>query len=311
MNQARRGYAFGITAYGLWGLFPIYWKLLRPASALEILAHRIIWSMAFMMVALFLIRGWGRIRALLRRGHKLALIAAAAALIGVNWGTYIFGVNTDRVIETSLGYFITPLVTVLLGVCVLHESLRAAQWIALGVGAVAVGVLTVDYGHVPYLALILAASFSAYALIKKRLRVPAADGLFLESATLAVPALIFLAALGAGDAATFGAGPAGHTALLVLAGPVTAIPLLLFAGAANRIPLSGIGLLQYLAPVLQLGCGVLIYAEPMPPARLAGFTLVWLALAVFTWDGIRQVRRIGRSPAPAAPPAAAPTVARV
>ncbi len=202
--------------------------------------------------------------------------------------------------ETSLGYFINPLVTVLLGVVVLREHLRPAQWAAIGIGAVAVGVLTVDYGHVPYLALILAGSFALYGLIKKRLGVPAADGLLLESGALALPALGFLAVLVARGDSTLGHVSGTHTVLLVLAGAVTAIPLLLFAGAANRIPLSAIGLLQYLAPTLQLGCGVLILGEPMPPARLAGFALVWLALAVFTWDGIRTMR-VQRRMAPAVP----------
>ncbi len=187
--------------------------------------------------------------------------------------------------------------TVLLGVVVLRERLRPAQWAAIGIGAVAVGVLTIDYGHVPVLALVLAVTFGLYGLIKKRLAVPATDGLLLESGMLALPALAFLLLLGTRSESTFGHVSGGHTALLVVSGVVTAVPLLLFAGAANRIPLSAIGLLQYLAPILQLGCGVLIFGEPMPPARLAGFALVWLALALFTWDGIRYVRVANRAAA--------------
>jgi chloramphenicol-sensitive protein RarD len=219
----------------------------------------------------------------------------AAIVIAVNWGVYIYGVNADRVVETSLGYFINPLVTVLLGVIVLRERLTVPQWVALGIGAAAVAVLTVDYGHVPVLALALAASFGTYGLIKKRLGVPAAEGLLLEAGVLALPALLYVWVLLARSESTFGHVSVGHTALIVLSGAITAIPLLLFAGAANRIPLSAIGLLQYLAPVLQLACGVLIFHEPMPPARLAGFVLVWLALAVFTWDGIRRVRAARRT----------------
>jgi chloramphenicol-sensitive protein RarD len=217
-------------------------------------------------------------------------VTLAAALIGVNWGTYIYGVNTDRVVETALGYFINPLVSVLLGVAVLRERLRPAQWVALAIGGLAVAVLTVDYGRLPYIALTLAVTFGSYGLVKKQLALPAAEGLFVESAVLAIPALVYLGWLVAGSSSAFGQVSAGHTALLVLAGVATAVPLLLFAGAANRIPLSGLGILQYTAPILQLGCGVLIFHEPMPPARLAGFALVWLALIVFTLDGLRNAR---------------------
>jgi len=295
MSEARKGHLFGLGAYLCWGLFPLYWKLLRPATPIEILAHRIVWSFVLVVLIVTVARGWRRIAALVRRPGKMGLIAAASLLIAVNWGTYIYGVNTDRVVETSLGYFINPLVTVLLGVFVLRERLRTAQWAAIGVGALAVAVLTADYGHVPYLALVLATTFGLYGLVKKRLSVPAADGLLVESAALTVPAVIFLSILAAGGDSTLGRVSAAHTALLVLSGAVTTIPLLLFAGAANRIPLSAIGLLQYLAPILQLACGVLVFGEPMPPARLAGFVLVWLALGVFTWDGLRYLRSQARS----------------
>jgi len=295
MSQLRRGYLFGIAAYTCWGLFPLYWKLLRPATPVEILAHRIVWTLAAVVAIVAVTRRWRSLARLIRTPAKVGLIALASVVIAINWGTYIYGVNADRVVETSLGYFINPLVTVALGVLVLREHLRRAQWLALAIGAVAVGVLTVDYGHVPYIALTLALSFGAYGLIKKRLAVPAAEGLLVESAVLTLPALAYLGVLIARGESTFGHVSAGHTALLVLAGIITAIPLLLFAGAANRIPLSAIGLLQYLAPILQLACGVLVYSEPMPPARLAGFALVWLALAVFTWDGVRHARIQSRS----------------
>ncbi len=296
MSSSRRGYLYGIAAYLCWGLFPLYWKLLRPSTPVELLAHRIVWSLVFVLAVIALSRGWRRLAHLLRP-RTIGLIVLAAALIAVNWATYIYGVNSDRVVETSLGYFINPLVTVLLGVLVLGERLRPAQWAAIGVGTAAVVVLTVDYGHVPLLALVLAVTFGLYGLIKKRLSVPAADGLLLESGVLALPALAYLLLLGAHQESTFGHVSAAHTTLLVLTGVVTAVPLLLFAGAANRIPLSAIGLLQYLAPILQLGCGVLVFGEPMPPARLAGFALVWLALTVFTWDGIRHVRAANRAAA--------------
>ncbi|MFY1618879.1 EamA family transporter RarD [Micromonospora sp. WMMD736] len=291
MTPLRLGYLYGIGAYLLWGFFPLYFKVLRPTGPLEILAHRIVWSVLFVALLLGALRNVGFLRALLRRRAALAGIVAAAALIAVNWGTYIYGVSSDRVVETALGYFINPLVVVLLGVTVLRERLRAAQWVALGIGGSAVAVLAVDYGRPPWLALTLAFSFAGYGLIKKRLGLPAAEGLFVESAVLALPALGYLAWLSRHGGLTFGHVSAGHTALLVLAGAATAIPLLLFAGAANRLPLTGLGMIQYLAPILQLACGVLIFHEPMPPARVAGFTLVWLALVVFTADAIRASRQ--------------------
>ncbi|WBB56135.1 EamA family transporter RarD [Verrucosispora sp. WMMD573] len=294
MTSLRLGYLYGLGAYLLWGFFPLYFKLLRPAGPLEILAHRVVWSVAFVALLLVALRNVGFLRSLLRRPRTLAGIGAAATLIAVNWFTYIYGVNSDRVVETALGYFINPLVVVLLGVLVLRERLRPAQWLALGVGALAVAVLTVDYGRLPYLALILAFTFGGYSLVKKRLGLPAAEGLFVESAVLSLPALGYLGWLAATGDAAFGHVSAGHTALLVLAGALTAIPLLLFAGAANRLPLTSLGMLQYVAPILQLGCGILIFHEPMPPARLAGFALVWLALIVFTADAVRQARHARR-----------------
>jgi chloramphenicol-sensitive protein RarD len=290
VSTPRRGYLYGIAAYACWGFFPLYWKLLRPAGAIEILAHRVLWSVVFVAVVLSAVRRWGPAAALARRRRTAALIAAAAILIAVNWGTYIYGVNSDHVVETSLGYFINPLVTVLLGVFVLRERLRSGQWVALGTGAAAVAVITVDYGRPPWIALVLAVSFGCYGLVKKRLNVPPVEGLLLESAILAPLAVGYLGWLAGHHRLVFGHVSVPHTTLLVLAGAVTAVPLLLFAGAANSLPLSALGLLQYIAPILQLACGVVIYHEPMPPARLIGFGLVWAALAVFSWDGIRQAR---------------------
>jgi chloramphenicol-sensitive protein RarD len=298
VSDPKRGYLFGIAAYSIWGFFPLYIRVLRPAGAVEILAHRVVWSVMFVALLLTVVRRWPFLRELARRPGKLAGISLAAALIAVNWGMYIFGVNSERVVETALGYFIGPLVMVLLGVVVLRERLNPAQWTAVGIGTLAVAVLTIDYGRLPYIALTLAASFGAYSLVKKRLGLPAAEGLFVESAVLALPALAYLVWLTTRGDSTFGHG-AGHTALLVFAGAATAVPLLLFAGAANRIPMTGIGILQYIAPILQLGCGVLIFHEPMPPARLAGFALVWLALIVFTVDGLRTSRRRAANREPA------------
>ncbi|KUL39061.1 EamA family transporter RarD [Actinoplanes awajinensis] len=290
MSDERRGYLYGLTAYVLWGFFPIYFKLLRPSPPLEILSHRIIWSVLFVALLLTVQHNWRFLGRVLRTPRLLGGISVAALLIGVNWATYIYGVNSSRVVETALGYFITPLVVVLLGVTVQRERLRAWQWIAVGIGGLAVAILTVDYGHLPYIALVLAASFGSYSLIKKRMSLPPAEGLFVESAVLALPALGYLTWLNLAGDAEFGHVSAQHTALMLFSGVATAVPLLLFAGAANRVPLVGLGILQYVAPILQLACGVLIYHEPMPAARLAGFGLVWIALIIFTVDGLRSAR---------------------
>ncbi len=291
VSQLRLGYLYGLGAYVMWGFFPAYFKLLKPSGPVEVLAHRIVWSVLFMVLALTVIRRWRKIAELVRRPAALGGITLAAIFIGINWGTYIWAVNADRVVETSLGYFINPLVVIVLGVLVLHERLRPAQWAAVGVGTVAVLVLAADYGHPPWVALILAFSFALYGLVKKRLALPPSDGLLLESAVLTLPALAVLGWLATSGDLTFGQVSTGHTLLLAAAGVLTALPLLMFAGAANRLPLVSIGMLQYVAPTLQLALGVFAFHEPMPPVRLFGFCLVWLALAVFTWDGLRTARR--------------------
>jgi chloramphenicol-sensitive protein RarD len=304
MSEERRGYLYGFLAYALWGFFPIYFKLLEPSPPLEILAHRVIWSVLFVGLLLTAMRNWAFVRRLVRNPRLLLGITLAGVLIGVNWATYIIGVNSSRVVETALGYFITPLVMVLLGVVVQGERLRAWQWAAVGIGGVAVAVLTVDYGHLPYIALVLAASFGSYSLVKKRLGLPPAQGLFVESSVLALPALAYLGYLNATGGAKFGHVSAGHTTLMVLSGVATAVPLLMFAASANRVPMVGLGILQYVAPILQLGCGVLIFHEPMPAARLAGFGLVWIALVIFTVDGVRGARTTQKQRTAADPTAA-------
>jgi chloramphenicol-sensitive protein RarD len=288
VGESRRGYLLGLGAYVLWGFFPLYFKLLRPAGPIEILAHRVIWSALVVAVLVSLAHSWRRIGALLRRPRTFAAVTVAAALVAANWATYIYGVNTDRVVETSLGYFITPLISVAFGLLVFGERLRPTQWVAVGVGTVAVAVLTVDYGRLPWIALVLAGSFASYGLVKKRLGLPPTDGLFVESATLAVPALGYLTWLTLAGRSTFTGISAGHTALLISTGVATAGPLLMFAASANRITMTSLGILQYVAPVLQFLVGVGIEHEPMPAARLLGFALVWLALVIFTWDGLRR-----------------------
>ncbi len=301
----RRGTLFGVAAYALWGSFPLYFPLLEPAGPLEILACRVVFSL---VVVVLLLLARGRLSGASRLGAlALRRLAVAAVLIAVNWGVYIWAVNHQHVVEASLGYFINPLVTVGLGVLVLHERLRRGQWVAIGVGLLAVAVLTVDYGRPPWLALILAASFGGYGLVKKRVGVPAASGLLVESAVLTLPAVAALVVLGAQGTLTLGHHGAGHDALLASAGLVTAVPLLLFAGAAARLPLSSLGLLQYLTPVLQLGVGVLVRHEPMPPARLAGFALVWAALGLLTVDALRH-RGAVEQPLPTVPDPVHPLV---
>jgi chloramphenicol-sensitive protein RarD len=289
VSPHRKGILAGVSAYLLWGLFPLYWPLLEPAAPVEILAHRIAWSFVFIALLLAATAGFRWMRRLSRR--QMGLLTLAAILVSVNWGTYIHGVNSDQVVETSLGYFINPLVTVALGVIVLRERLTRPQGVAVAIGAAAVAVLAADYGRPPWIALTLACSFGLYGLVKKRAGVDGTQSLFFETAVLVVPAVAYLLWIGADGRGTFTSEGAGHMALLAAGGVATAIPLMLFGAAAIRIPLTSLGVLQYLAPVLQFLIGVLLYDEPMPVSRLSGFALVWLALAVFTFDAIRTARR--------------------
>jgi chloramphenicol-sensitive protein RarD len=290
VDERRLGTASGLTAYALWGLFPLYFPLLEPAGGLEIVAHRVLWSLLFIAVLLTVVRRWRLVGALVVDRRRLLVLAGAALLIAANWLVFVSGVNSGHVVETSLGYFINPLVSVLLGVVVFGERPRRLQWVAVGIAALAVAVLTVDYGRPPWIALSLAFTFGLYGLLKKVVRVEAAPGLFVETALVALPAVVVLGVLHADGAGTFGNAGAGHALLLATSGVATAIPLLLFAAAASRIPLSVVGLLQYLTPLMQLSIGVFVYGEDMPPARLAGFAIVWVALAVFTADGLRHAR---------------------
>jgi chloramphenicol-sensitive protein RarD len=290
VDDRRPGLAFGLGAYALWGLFPLYFPLLEPAGGLEIVAHRVVWSLLFIALLLTVLRAWARVRAVLADRRALLILVGAAVLISGNWLIFVYGVNSGQVVETSLGYFINPLVSVLLGVVVLSERLRPAQWVAVGIAAVAVTVLTLDYGRPPWIALGLAATFGLYGLLKKLVRVEAAPGLFMETALVVVPALVVLGVLHAQGEGTAGNHGTGHLILLIGSGVATAVPLLLFAAATSRIPLSTVGLLQYLTPSMQLAIGVFVYGEPMPALRLVGFAVVWLALAVFTLDTLRVAR---------------------
>jgi chloramphenicol-sensitive protein RarD len=288
VDERRIGVAAGLAAYFLWGMFPLYFPLLEPAGGLEIVAHRIAWSLLFIGLLLTVRRGWPQVRAALTDRRTLLVLSVAAVLIVINWLVFVYAVNAGHVVESSLGYFINPLVSVLLGVLVFRERLRRLQWVAVGLAALAVVVLTVDYGHPPWIALALAGSFGLYGLMKKLVRVEAAPGLFVETALVVVPALVVITVLEARGTAAFAHEGTGNALLLAFAGVATAVPLLLFAASARRVPLSTVGLLQYVNPLMQLAIGVFVLDEPMPPARLAGFVIVWLALAVFTADSLRQ-----------------------
>ncbi|MFI9242306.1 EamA family transporter RarD [Streptomyces sp. NPDC053086] len=310
-GEHRTGLLNGFAAYGMWGLVPLFWPLLKPAGALEILAHRMAWSLVFVAVALLFVRRWAWAGELLRQPRRLALVAVAAGVITVNWGVYIWAVNAGHVVEASLGYFINPLVTIAMGVLLLKERLRRVQWVAVAVGFAAVVVLTVGYGRPPWISLCLAFSFATYGLVKKKVRLGGVESLAAETAIQFLPALGYLLWLTAHGGASFANGGPGHAALLASTGIVTAVPLVCFGAAAIRVPLSTLGLLQYLAPIFQFLLGIVYFHEAMPPERWAGFALVWLALILLTGDALRSARRPERLTVPAAravePPASTST----
>jgi chloramphenicol-sensitive protein RarD len=291
MDERRRGAFFGAAAFLIWGLFPLYWPLLKPAGAAEILANRVVWSGLFVVAVIAAVGRTKRLRAVLVNRRARLILAAAAILIAFNWGTYIWGVNNGHVVETSLGYFINPLFTVLLGVSVLGERLRRWQWVALGLAFVAVAELTIEYGRPPWIALILTFSFGTYGLAKKKANVGALEGLAVETAVLAPIAVAFLAVLAARGGSHFGGYGIGHALLLIGTGVVTALPLILFGGSATRVPLTTLGLLQYIAPIAQFVLGLLVFHESMSTARWAGFILVWIALSILTGESISHRRQ--------------------
>lgn len=291
MPDSRSGLAFGAGAYVLWGAFPLYWPLLLPSDPVEVLAHRVVWSAITIGLLVLLWRRLPQLRAIWRDRRLMLLMVIASATISINWGAFIYGVNSGRVVEVSLGYFINPLVTVMMGVLVLGERLRALQWAALGVAGAAVVLLTIDYGRPPWVAITLALSFACYGLVKKTAGVGPLESLATETVILAPVAAAYVAWLAATGASTFGTEGAGHALLLVSTGLVTAVPLLLFGAAAIRISMVSIGLLQYLAPTLQFALGVWWFGEAMPTGRWIGFGLVWIALVVFTAETLTHRRR--------------------
>lgn len=281
-GRARQGVLAAAAAYLIWGLFPLYFRTLRGVAALEVLAHRIVWTAAVLGVVLTLLRRWPLVVAALRRPRLVAALASSALLLALNWLIYVWAVLNDRVLESSLGYFINPLVSVLLGVIVLRERLRGLQALAIATALAAVIHEVLAIGHAPWLALALAVSFALYGLIRKLAQVDVWVGLFVETLIMAPLALIYLVGMSLRGAAAFGAQGAQLDLLLLLAGPVTAIPLVLFAAGARRVSLSTLGLLQYISPTGQFVLARWAFHEPLAPATFRSFALIWLALAIYS-----------------------------
>lgn len=287
----KRGLLLAAGAYLSWVLFPIYFKSVQAASPLEILAHRVVWSFIFLAALLAWRRSWLWLAPSLRSHRVLLSYGAAAAFLGANWYIYIWAVNHDFILEGSLGYFINPLLSVLLGVVFLHEKLRSGQLVAVGLAAIGVLYLTILYGQPPWIALSLALTFALYSLIKKRAPLPAAPGLALETSFLFPLALLYLFGLESRGTGVFIHVGAETTVLLALSGVITAVPLIMFAAAAQRIPLSVLGIMQYIAPTGQFLVAVFIFHEPFPPSKLIGFSIIWTALAIFWVEGYLMRRR--------------------
>ena len=285
-----RGVLLAVGAYVLWGLFPIYWKQLHTVAAVEIIAHRVIWSLVFVAAVLMASEHLKRFLTSIKSLKVVMIYALEGVLLSINWVTYVWGVNAGYVVEASLGYFINPLVSVLLGVIFLRERLRPWQWTAIAIAAIGVAYLTVHYRSLPWIGLVLAFTFGVYGLIKKCASLEAMEGQTLEMAVMALPALAYLFFLESQGVGTF-----GHdlklSGLLALGGAVTATPLLMFAAAARRIPLSMVGILQYIAPSLQFSIGVWVYGEELSTVRLMGFCFIWAALAIYTLEQLYVRRR--------------------
>ena len=288
------GLLFGVSAYTLWGLFPIYWPLLKPANPLEIVSHRSVWTLVFCFIILALTKTLKSTLSLLKRPKIVAGLFLSSILISINWIIYIYAANTGHVIEASLGYFINPLVVIATGVIVLKEKMRPLQWTAVGIATIGVAVLTIDYGRLPWIALGLALSWGSYGLVKKQLGLGALEGLSIEtllSSGFYLGYLIWLGNRGEGHF-TYSLT---LTLLLIGGGAVTAIPLLLFNGSTNRLPLTLVGLLQYITPTIQFCIGVWYYHEDMPAARWAGFLIIWVALMSLALDLIKSSRTVDHS----------------
>jgi len=291
-REARQGLWFAIASFVLWGLMPLYWHLLKVVPSLQIVAHRVIWSALLVVAWLLWTRGHGWLRAALARPRAAWMLALSGLLICFNWSLYIWAVNAGHVVESSLGYFINPLLNVLLGVVLLHERLSRAQWISVALAAAGVAWLTFQFGEPPWIAICLALSFALYGLLRKLLAIDAVAGLGVESLYLFVPALIGLLWFESqGQGGFFTAWGAGVDALLIFGGALTALPLIGFAYAVRRVNLSTVGLIQYIAPTLQFLTGVFVFHEAFDRNRLIGFAFIWAALAIYAGEGLWRARR--------------------
>lgn len=277
----KKGIWMGLATYVLWGFFPIYWKFLHPVPALQVIGHRISWSFVLLVVIIFVTRQWNDFRSVALKPKVIGIYTIAGVLLTINWLTYVWGVNAGFIVETSLGYFINPLLSVLLGVIFLRERLRPMQWVPVGIAFLGVIYLTAVYGRLPWIALTLAFSFGFYGFVKKLSPLGSLHGLTLETGIVFPIALIYLLIVESKGTGAFLHDSLPITLLLIGAGAVTTIPLLMFASAAKEIPLSLLGLLQYVAPTLQFMIGVFIYKEPFDHAHLIGFGIVWAALVIF------------------------------
>lgn len=289
-----RGVLNAIGAYVIWGFLPIYWKALQQVPALQILNHRVVWSLVFLAILISARRNWAPLRQAIRQPKIVLVYALAACLLAVNWLTYIWGVNAGFIVETSLGYFINPLVNVLLGVVFLREKIRPLQWVPIGMAAAGVLYLTFSYGSLPWIALVLAFTFALYGLLKKTAPLGSLHSLTLETGILFVPSLLYLLYVGLQGSGVFIEYDSLTNFLLIFTGVVTAIPLLLFGAAARSINLSLLGLLQYIAPTCQFLIGVLIYNEPFTQARLIGFSIIWAALFLYWLESFLAHRQASR-----------------
>jgi chloramphenicol-sensitive protein RarD len=294
LSKNKLGLLFGISAYSLWGAFPLYWPLLEPANPLEIVSHRAVWTLVFCFIVLAATKALKSTLATLKRPTIAIKLFLSSMLISINWLVYIWATNNEHVVEASLGYYINPLIIIGFGVIFLKEKMRPLQWASVAIASIGVLVLTVDYGRLPWIALALAISWGSYGLIKKQLGLGALEGLAIETLISSVFYLAYLLYIG-----NQGAGQFGHswglTALLISAGAVTAIPLLLFNGSTNRLPFTTIGLLQYITPTLQFSIGVWVLNEDMPTARWIGFLIIWAALVALAFDLVKSSRAVNNS----------------
>ena len=294
MSKNKLGLLFGISAYSLWGAFPLYWPLLEPANPLEIVSHRAVWTLVFCFMVLAATKALKSTLVTLKRPKVAAKLFLTSLLISINWLVYIWATNNGHVVEASLGYYINPLIIIGFGVLLLKEKMRPLQWVAVSIASIGVLVLTIDYGRLPWIALVLAISWGSYGLIKKQLGLGALEGLAIETLISAFFYLAYLVYIG-----NQGSGQFGHswglTILLISAGAVTAIPLLLFNGSTNRLPFTTIGLLQYITPTLQFSVGVWVRHEDMPTARWIGFLIIWVALTTLAIDLVKSSRAVDNS----------------